>query len=172
MTELKEIMKRDAESGALWFTGPASFTAQAARDRRALLAMLKDTRELLLHATAAPLPLPILLGHDTSKRIGTFDRGQVTFERDIEMTRENFFLIFGGAGARIDEMETKPDGTVIIRKAQVFEFSLDKTRGVAVNGPCEMTGPHCMYCGGTIMSVGRNPRACAACQYKGDADDR
>ncbi len=35
---LDEIRKRDAESGELWFTGPASFTAQAARDRRELLA--------------------------------------------------------------------------------------------------------------------------------------
>jgi hypothetical protein len=36
-TELNNIRTRDAESGETWFTGPASFTAQAARDRRALL---------------------------------------------------------------------------------------------------------------------------------------
>ena len=38
---LREIRARDRESGALWFTGPASFTAQAARDRRALLAFIE-----------------------------------------------------------------------------------------------------------------------------------
>lgn len=36
--EREAIRARDAESGATWFTGPASFTAQGARDRRALLA--------------------------------------------------------------------------------------------------------------------------------------
>jgi hypothetical protein len=36
-TELDNIRARDAESGETWFTGPASFTAQGARDRRALL---------------------------------------------------------------------------------------------------------------------------------------
>lgn len=38
--QLEEIRKRDAAAGALWFTGPASFTALAARDRRELLALL------------------------------------------------------------------------------------------------------------------------------------
>lgn len=38
--DLKAIRQRDATSGALWFTGPASFTAQAARDRRDLLAAI------------------------------------------------------------------------------------------------------------------------------------
>lgn len=37
MSDIDDIRKRDAESGALWFTGPVSFTAQSARDRRALL---------------------------------------------------------------------------------------------------------------------------------------
>ena len=37
MSDLTAIRKRDADSAALWFTGPASFTAQAARDRRELL---------------------------------------------------------------------------------------------------------------------------------------
>lgn len=37
---LGEIRARDRESGALWFTGPLSFTAQAARDRRALLGII------------------------------------------------------------------------------------------------------------------------------------
>lgn len=40
MTDLEKIRARDAESGAIWFTGPASFTAQAARDRRTLLGLL------------------------------------------------------------------------------------------------------------------------------------
>lgn len=44
MSELDDIRKRDADSGALWFTGPASFTAQAARDRRALLAKLDEVQ--------------------------------------------------------------------------------------------------------------------------------
>ena len=36
--ELLAAQKRDAATGDLWFTGPESFTALAARDRRALLA--------------------------------------------------------------------------------------------------------------------------------------
>lgn len=38
---LEEIRKRDADAGELWFTGPESFTAMAARDRRTLLTLLK-----------------------------------------------------------------------------------------------------------------------------------
>lgn len=38
--ELQAIRERDQASGVTWFTGPASFTAQAARDRRALLVEL------------------------------------------------------------------------------------------------------------------------------------
>lgn len=38
MKDLEAIRARDAESGATWFEGPASFTAQSARDRRTLLA--------------------------------------------------------------------------------------------------------------------------------------
>jgi hypothetical protein len=41
--ELQAVRDRDAESGATWFTGPASFTAQAARDRRYLLAQYDET---------------------------------------------------------------------------------------------------------------------------------
>jgi hypothetical protein len=33
--EYMAILKRDADSGALWFTGPESFTSLAVRDRRA-----------------------------------------------------------------------------------------------------------------------------------------
>lgn len=40
--DLEAIIARDKATGELWFTGPASFTAQAARDRRALLAALPD----------------------------------------------------------------------------------------------------------------------------------
>jgi len=39
--ELNEIRERDKAAAETWFKGPASFTAQAARDRRALLAMLE-----------------------------------------------------------------------------------------------------------------------------------
>lgn len=35
--ELEEMTARDLQCAETWFTGPASFTAQAARDRRALL---------------------------------------------------------------------------------------------------------------------------------------
>lgn len=41
--ELQAVRDRDTESGATWFTGPASFTAQGARDRRYLLAKLDET---------------------------------------------------------------------------------------------------------------------------------
>lgn len=41
--DLEAIKKRDAETSPLWITGPASFTAQAARDRRALLQCLSDS---------------------------------------------------------------------------------------------------------------------------------
>ena len=40
-TDLAAIRARDAGSGALWFTGPESFTALAARDRRTLLAEIE-----------------------------------------------------------------------------------------------------------------------------------
>ena len=38
--ELTDIRRRDREAGSTWFKGPASFTAQAARDWRELLAEL------------------------------------------------------------------------------------------------------------------------------------
>ncbi len=40
--ELQAIILRDAETGPLWFTGPQSFSALAARDRRALLVDLTE----------------------------------------------------------------------------------------------------------------------------------
>ena len=46
MSDLAAIQKRDNESGNVWFTGPASFTAQAARDRRDLLVELAACREI------------------------------------------------------------------------------------------------------------------------------
>jgi hypothetical protein len=46
MTATTDIEARDEASGSLWFTGPASFTAQAARDRRTLLVLLRDASRL------------------------------------------------------------------------------------------------------------------------------
>jgi hypothetical protein len=40
--DLEAIRKRDTDSGNTWFVGPASFTAQAARDRRELLALIDE----------------------------------------------------------------------------------------------------------------------------------
>lgn len=64
-TELIAIRARDAESGATWFTGPASSTAQAARDRRALLAevdrltlLVRQKHGELVMAGVDPLPHP------------------------------------------------------------------------------------------------------------------
>ncbi len=46
-TELAVITARDASTGSFWFEGPASFTAQAARDRRTLLGLVRQlTTEL------------------------------------------------------------------------------------------------------------------------------
>lgn len=52
MSDIDDIRKRDAESGALWFTGPASFTALGARDRRALLAAYDALEAEKTEATA------------------------------------------------------------------------------------------------------------------------
>lgn len=40
----REIRGRDHASAATWFTGPESFTAMSARDRRTLLRLLDDAR--------------------------------------------------------------------------------------------------------------------------------
>ena len=45
LEELEAIILRDIETDALWFTGPKSFSALAARDRRLLL----QERRLLLN---------------------------------------------------------------------------------------------------------------------------
>jgi hypothetical protein len=50
--DLAAIRARDASSGALWFTGPESFTALAARDRRALLAEIDRLSSLVRLAEA------------------------------------------------------------------------------------------------------------------------
>jgi hypothetical protein len=42
---IEEIRERDSAAADTWFKGPASFTAQAARDRRALLDAIKALRE-------------------------------------------------------------------------------------------------------------------------------
>lgn len=47
MTDIDDIRTRDKASGDLWFTGPASFTAQAARDRRTALDEIARLRGLL-----------------------------------------------------------------------------------------------------------------------------
>lgn len=44
---IEDIRKRDAEAAVTWFTGPASFPAQAARDRRDLLAEIDRLNALL-----------------------------------------------------------------------------------------------------------------------------
>jgi hypothetical protein len=45
MSELEAIRERDRAAGDTWFKGPASFTAQAARDRRALLALIDNLQK-------------------------------------------------------------------------------------------------------------------------------
>lgn len=49
-TELVAIHKRDAESAATWYTGPASPAAQTRRDRRALLDELERLRSAVRNA--------------------------------------------------------------------------------------------------------------------------
>jgi len=58
--ELAVITARDASSVSMWFEGPASFTAQAARDRRTLLGLVRmlmtelEAYSLLPDAADAP----------------------------------------------------------------------------------------------------------------------
>lgn len=52
-TALEQIRARDAAAGALWFTGPESFTALAARDRRSLLAEIDRLNARIAQMRAA-----------------------------------------------------------------------------------------------------------------------
>lgn len=66
MIDLDAIKKRDAESAGLWFIGPASFTAQAARDRRELLACI-EVREAAARAAIAYDEAIASCGNDPAK---------------------------------------------------------------------------------------------------------
>jgi hypothetical protein len=70
--------------------------------------------------------MPVLLKHDQNKPLGTmtWQDGKllVTFKEDANVTREKFFDIFGGVGARVTEF-TKQDKQNVISKAEILEFS-------------------------------------------------
>jgi hypothetical protein len=55
LEELRDIRIRDGLTSATWFTGPASFPARAARDRRELLAVVENLCEQLRLAGQVPL---------------------------------------------------------------------------------------------------------------------
>ena len=71
--------------------------------------------------------IPLLLNHDHQKIIGAIrsdgGRLQVEFLPEVRVTRDQFFAIFGNAGARVLEHEMHGEET-IIRKAEILEFSL------------------------------------------------
>lgn len=73
MSELLEAIRaRDAESGPTWFTGPASFTAQAARDRRTLLGMLVDPGQAQFNAfQVSDEPLHIIIANECNPGVPT-----------------------------------------------------------------------------------------------------
>lgn len=63
--QLSEILARDVETGNLWFRGPVSFAAHAARDRRALVDFLKD----LAASDLMPLDCAALLEEYTCGKV-------------------------------------------------------------------------------------------------------
>lgn len=71
--------------------------------------------------------IPILLDHDRSKQIGCvrFHATYLSFEfnKGVEITREQLFEIFGGAGVMATEIEEK-GGVYFIRSGKLIEFSL------------------------------------------------
>jgi hypothetical protein len=71
--------------------------------------------------------LPILFNHDRDKPIGWLrvegDRLFVEFKADMSITREMFFEIFGNAGMLEIEADKGDDDVIVIRKAQILEFS-------------------------------------------------
>lgn len=70
--------------------------------------------------------IPILIAHDHKSCVGRVSmRNQkliVDFDRDANITKEIFFDIFSGAGARILGSELKDD-QVYILQAEILEFS-------------------------------------------------
>lgn len=70
--------------------------------------------------------IPILMNHDPKRVIGVLeDDGRVRFTQDVEISREQFFAIFGNVGARLDECEKQKGGPLRIRAGQILEFSFD-----------------------------------------------
>lgn len=73
------------------------------------------------------MKIPILLYHEKDNPIGVVvaEGGKlfINFKENINITRENLFNIFGGAGIRV--IEEDHNGCGYIRKAQIFEFSLE-----------------------------------------------
>lgn len=76
--------------------------------------------------------IPILWKHDHTKPIGTVEAVgpelKFKFTDDVEITRENLFEIFGWAGVRLEEIEQRPDGTLLIKSGAILPFSFDPPR--------------------------------------------
>lgn len=80
---IAEIIRRDAEtSRPVWFDGPASFTALAARDRAVLIEELRESRRFLIEALWVPAPpeLPAQFNSDWRDKVVRF------FERTTDLT--------------------------------------------------------------------------------------
>lgn len=74
--------------------------------------------------------LPILRGHDRAKPIGYIEAVggctlRVRFTDEVEITREMFFEIFGGAGLRISRYKVNAAGNMCIQEGEIIEFSLN-----------------------------------------------
>lgn len=71
--------------------------------------------------------IPILMRHETDNIIGkvekTEDGYKFTFSKEVKITREMLFEIFGGAGIKITEME-EDNGILYIKEGYILEFSL------------------------------------------------
>ncbi len=96
MNIIGDIKQRDLNSGALWFTGPSSFTSLAARDRRALLAYI-----VLMEATMKVLP-------DGSRRTyegmeAECEKWKADFERLMRDANESSRIL----GDRCEMLETE-----------------------------------------------------------------
>lgn len=78
--------------------------------------------------------IPVLWNHDHTKqplgRLHVVDgRLFCEFTGDMKITDAALFEIFGGAGIRVTEAEMI-DGVRVIKKGEIFEFSLSGPDGV------------------------------------------
>jgi hypothetical protein len=80
-------------------------------------------------------PIPVLLNHDPARVIGQLEYDRegtlvVTLERGEELTRGQFFEVFGAVGIQVLEMEGRRDAFIDtqddrmrIKRARILEWS-------------------------------------------------